>query len=268
MARARVIKKQDRCFVELPKEFLSNDEVEIFPLKEGYYLLSLPLPEGAKAAQGPSSKPETTGAATAEEIAVLHKLQSIKFGDRTPGNVAKLLGGGEKAVLGALERRGWVNIFRGDKYRDGVYNIADEVYPMLKAREQPARAQENPKSGQTAGQDQPPSYALLAKQGYLVIRDQKDAKAVSEMLKTDMKAGSVVGTKGFDGAFYVVTRNYFERASSAILETLRADSAAGADAGKIATACRLEPDGVRAVLQQLAESGDVIEKRKGTYAAV
>jgi ribosomal protein S25 len=265
MARARVIRKQDRCFVELPKEFLSVEEIELFPLRDGYYFLSMPL--------GPSQKPETkrTGA-TGEEIAVLHRLQSIKFGDRTPDNVSKALSGPEKEVLKRLEDKGWVNVFRGNKYKNGVYNIADEVYPMLKSQDAP-QAVRNPSAEQRPAAPQkaapaeslPPSYALLMKQGYMVIKDQKDAKALSEMLKSDMKSGSVVGIKGFDGSFYVVTRDYFSSASKAILDALKDRPA---DVATIAGASGLDADGARAVLQHLAESGDVIEKRKGTYAAV
>lgn len=260
MARAKVIRKQDRCFAELPPEFLSAEEIELFPLRDGYYLLSLPLPERAQ------QKGDAKGArATAEEIAVLHKLQSIKFGERTPENVGKTLSGQEKETLARLEERGWVNVFRGDKYKKGVYNIADKVYPMLRDQGEPGQKQPKAETrGPQAGPAAQPSGALLSKQGYLVIKDQNEAKALSEMLKGDMKSGAVVGTKGFDGSFYVVTRDYFERASNAILAAL----GNGSDAETIAGSCKFDVDGVRAVLQQLAESGEVIEKRKGVFAAV
>jgi hypothetical protein len=279
MARARIIRKQDRCFIELPKEFLSVDEIELFPLRDGYYFLSMPLETG----QGQKSrKPEGRNeGATSEEISVLQRLQSIKFGDRTPDQVAKALSGPEKEVLRRLEEKGWVNVFKGSKYRNGVYNIADEVYPMLKSQGQGAPAAERkseasqkqaqearnaaPERQAAPAQNLPPSYALLTKQGYMVIREQKDAKAMSEMLKSEMKSGSVTGTKGFDGSFYVVTREYFNGASKAVLDALRDKPA---DVQAIAQASGLDADGARAVLQQLAEAGDVIEKRKGTYAAV
>ena len=278
MARARVIRKQDRCFIELPKEFLCVEEIELFPLRDGYYFLSMPL--GGRQDPGPETR---DSGPTNEEIAVLHPLQSIKFGDRTPDQVSRALSGPEKEILKRLEKRGWVNVFKGSKYKNGVYNIADEVYPMLKSQGQnpPSAAEQKPEAPQkpvqatrnaapekqaaAAQQGLPPSYALLTKQGYMVIREQKDAKAMSEMLKGDMKSGSVVGTKGFDGSFYVVTREYFNSASKAVLDALKEKPA---DVPAIAEASGLDADGARAVLQQLAESGDVIEKRKGTYAAV
>lgn len=269
MARAKVIRRQERCFVELPKEFMAAEEVELFTLRDGYYLLSMPLePQTQSPAPRQAKQGATDAGPTPEEIVVLHKLQAIKFGDRTPDNVSRSLSGAEKEVLAGLESKGWVNVFIGNKYKNGVYNIADDVFPLLKAQGQAAGARDartKANQGQQPAEADPsPSYALLTSQGYLVIKDRKDAAALSEMLKTDMRSGAVVGTKGFDGSFYVVTRDYFSRASKVILAALAEE----ADVGTIASACRLDSAGVRAVLQQLAESGDVIEKRKGVFAAV
>jgi len=249
MARAKVIKKQNRCFIELPEQFLSTEEVELFALRDGYYLLTVPL-------SAVPAQPQSSAAPTPGEIAVLHKLQAIKFGDRTPENVSRALSDPEKETLKRLEKKGMVNVFRGDKYKDGVYNIDDRVYPVLK------NAKETKPQETSATRD--PSQNTLAKQGFLVIKDQREARELSERLKSEMKSGSVVGTKGFDGSFYVVTRDYFSRASKSILGALEKE----ADAPTIAAACNLDADGVRAVLQHLAESGEIIEKRKGTFAAV
>ena len=296
MARAIIIKKQDRCFVELPKEFLANDEVELFALRDGYYLLSQPLESrvsgsGSRTPKTQNPKPETEGASP-QEIAVLQKLQSIQFKDRTPANVAKMLGEAEKAVLAGLEKKKWVNVFIGNKYKDGVYNIADDVYPMLKniipeAKTQnprqetenrkpetgnPKQETQNPKPDtgnrqletRTAPVCKDPLCSLLMKQGFLVIRDTREARELSEKLKTDMKSGLVMGIKGFDGVFYVVTKDYFAHASRSILDALKSD----ANLEAITQNTKLETDGAAAVLRHLAESGDVIEKKKGIFAAV
>ena len=255
MARAKVIKKQNRCFVELPEQFLSTEEVELFALRDGYYLLTVPLESRVL---GPESRTQETGNRKLEtdEIAVLHKLQAIKFGDRTPENVSKILSNDEKETLRNLEKKGLVNLFRGNKYRNGVYNIDDRVYPILKNT--------NEQKPRETGAVSDPIYQALAKHGFLVIRDQREARELSERLKSEMKSGSVVGTKGFDGSFYVVTRDYFSKASKSILGALEKE----ADVLTIAATCKLDADGVRAVLQHLAESGEIIEKRKGTFAAV
>src|SRR5512136_1479556 len=103
---------------------VSSEEVEMFQLRDGFYLLSVPLGQG-----GP--RPREGGGVTDQEKAVLKKLLSIQFQKRTPAYVGKALSEGEKAVLDGLEKRGFVNVFRGDKYKDGVYNISDNIYPVL-----------------------------------------------------------------------------------------------------------------------------------------
>jgi hypothetical protein len=249
MARAKVIKKQNRCFIELPESFLSSEEVELFALRDGYYLLSMPL-------SSVPAQPQSSAAPTPAEIAVLHKLQAIKFGDRTPENVSRILSDNEKETLRMLEKKGLVNLFKGNKYKDGVYNIDDNVYPILKNTNE-----QKPRETSAVAD---PIHQALAKQGFIVIKDQREARELSERLKSEMKSGSVVGTKGFDGSFYVVTRDYFSKASKLILGALEKE----ADVLTIAATCKLDADGVRTVLQHLAESGEIIEKRKGTFAAV
>lgn len=277
MARAKIIKKQGRCFVELPKEFLNNDEIEFFELREGYYLLSIPLPvPGVQKDKTQDSESKTRLEPTAEEIAVLRKLQTIKFSNRIPEYVNKVLTDPEKLLLKEMGKKGWVNVFQGRKYKNGVYNIADKVYPLLKTQDaRPKTAHQQPET-QDSGQEtrnrqraagnrsDTGNYSLLLSQGYLIIRDQRDAKALSEKLKSEMKSGSVLGVKGFDGAFYVVTKDYFSKASKTILGALKEE----ADVQSITENCKLETDGVQAVLRHLAESGEVIEKKRGVYAAV
>lgn len=255
MARARIIRRQDRCFIELPKEFMSSDEAELFALRDGYYLLSIPL---TAMAQNPDNRPSGREMQDAglnpEEASVIHKLQAIKFGERSLANVQKALSDPEKEILKVLEKKRFVNLFKGDKYKEGVYNIDDRVYTHLK--------KPNEQKPNEAAAD--PARQALSKQGFMVIKDQREARELSERLKGEMKAGTIVGTKGFDGSFYVVTRDYFGKASKTILAALEKE----ADVPTIASACNLDADGVRAVLLHLAESGEVIEKRKGTYAAV
>ena len=269
MARARLIKKNDRCYIELPKEFLNNDEVELFSLKEGYYLITVPLGKELErtASDKPSTKLETGNSKpTSEEIAVLYKLQSIKFSERTSANVAKQLNEKEKETLSALEKKGLINLFKGKKYPNGVYNINDAVYPLLKNTKLESKTESTKASVPSASAPvcRDSLCALLMKQGYLVIRDTQEAKDLSEKLKAEMKSGLVIGIKGFDGVFYVVTKSYLSDVSKIILDTLKE----AADVKTITQNTKLETDAVSAVLHHLAESGDVIEKKRGVYVVV
>ena len=249
MARVRVLKRQGNSYIELPKEMNDQDELELFQLKEGYYLISLPL--GQKQAAAKPNNPEPV---TDREKEVLKKLLSIRFENRVPDYVSKALSDQEKTILRELERRKLVNVFKGDKYREGVYNISDSTYSLLSGREPETR---DTKPGTAT--DLP---AILKRQGYLVVMDRNEARALSERLNPEMKSGSIAGVKGFDNKFYIATRQYIMAAQGSIAAALKEPM----DAAGIAAAAKLDPEGCIAVLHIMAEAGDVIEKKRGIFA--
>jgi hypothetical protein len=79
-----------------------------------------------------------------------------------------------------------------------------------------------------------------------------------------MKSGAVVGVKGFDGKFYIVTRSYFNQSQAVVGSILKEDM----DAPSIAAMAKLEPEGCLAVLRLMAENGELIEKKRGVFAPV
>lgn len=310
MARVRILRRQNSGYMELPKEMLGYDEVELFQLKDGYYLLTAPLEgsrgQAGKRAQGEDAReakvPERSGVSvvrseggaarsegseargearsegvviTPAERQVLKTLLAIRFEKRTPPYVAKELSEQEMFVLRELERKGFVNVFRGQKYKEGVYNIRDSIYPLLSQTGQKtgaaAAAGSAPAPGYAsaapaAAQRPSPqgSFSMLSSRGFMIINDRNEARSLSEQLASEMKSGAVVGVKGFDGKFYIVTRAYFTKAQAVLSTVLREPM----DCDSIATAAKLDPDGCRAVLRLMAENGDVIEKKKGIFAPI
>jgi hypothetical protein len=252
MGKAKIIKRQERCFIELPASFNSFDEIELFELRQGYYLLSVPLdkPEPAQKDSGPSN----------DEILILKKLSSIKFNERSPENVDRIFNADEKQLLEIVLKKGWASLFKGRKYKNGVYSIPERVYPLLRGKK--IEAKEKPKEEKTEKQD--PTRETLQKKGYVIVKDQGEAKFLSEKLKTEIKSKSIIGIKGFDGVFYLVTKEFIDEKGKVVLEFLQKE----ADVKAIAAACKMQTDEVNALLNHLAESGDIIEKKKGLYAAV
>lgn len=265
MVRVRILKRQNSAYMELPEGLLGYDEVELFELKKGYYLLTAPLGQAAAAAPAPKGGEIT-------ERSVLKKLLAIRFENRTPANVSKALSEEEKAVLAELERKGLVNVFKGTKYKEGVYNVRDSAYALARketGNPEPKTGNREPGTvGREPGTTQPASgmdtAAILVRQGYLVVGDRNEARALSERLGQQMKSGAVAGVKGFDNRFYIVTRAYLTKAQASIESVLKEDM----DAAGIAAAARLEPEGCLAVLRLLAESGNIIEKKRGIFAPV
>jgi len=280
MGKVRVLKQQNRSFVELPPELRDQQEMEIFQLREGYYLLTVPLGQQTGQKEDKQTQPAQSqsfqpakGAGEAgsggpgmgeSERMVLRKLLAIRFEMRTPANVARQLSKEELELLKQLERRGFVNVFRGSKYKDGVYNISDSIYPLLSQRETTASSPSASPQRPQQPASYPDSFGLLNSRGYLIIADKNEARNLSDRFQQEMKSGAVVGVKGFDGKFYVVTRNYFEKSQETISAVLKEDMSVDA----IATAGKLDADGCRAVLRLMAENGEVIEKRRGIFAPV
>ena len=241
MVRVRVIRRGDRSYILLPEELKSLEEIEVFHLRDNYYLLSAPL----------SKKPETP---KPTEEAVLLKLLSIKFGNRTPAYIEKVFTPEEKSVLKLLEKKKMVNVFRGEKYKEGVYNVKDSAYALVKGKmKKPASAGRRPSP-----------YNELKTRGFAVIDDKNTARRFAEQLNDEMRKGSVKGVKGFDGKFYIATSSYLKKASLAIAKILKEPM--GIE--KIAGTANLDENGCRAAILFMSENGEIIEKKKGVFAPV
>ncbi|MBI5046721.1 hypothetical protein HZC07_03245, partial [Candidatus Micrarchaeota archaeon] len=224
MPKIRVLKKENNSYIKLPQDLSSVDEIEFFQLRDGYYLVL-----------------------------------AIRFENRTPPQVMNALSESEKIVLKELERKNLVNVFKGNKYKDGVYNIADSTYSQVYAKEGESKENAQTKSQQgqqpTQAKQQhtqpqaiyrpPPTpnlgqkFAVLNSQGFLIITDKLEAKDLSEAFSQQMKSGMVVGVKGFDGKFYVVTRDYLLKSQLAITATLKEPMDSDSDA----LSTQLDPEG-------------------------
>lgn len=246
MPKVRVLRRENKAYVELPEEMLNYQELELFPLKKGYYLLSTPLGNEKQRAPGDPLDEE--------ERHVLKKLLSIRFEKRTPPYVAKALSQQEKEVLRRLEKKNFVNVYRDKKYRQGVYNIRNKIYPLLRGERMQPKESKGPHSD---------SFSLLKTQGYIIIKDKREAFELSRRLNQE-KRNSAIGVKGFDGSFYIVTRDYLTKAQAAIFSVLKEEM----DPPSIAEATKLDSDGCMTVLRLMAENGDIIEKKKGVFAPV
>ncbi len=252
----RIIRKGTDCYLQLPPEFSQTEEAELFKLKDGYYLISLPLGKSVqeKPAQEKQVQQNQT-APTSEEKEVLRKLSAIKFENRTPKQIMQSFSANERTMLSQMEKKGFVQLYKGGKYKDGVYSIPDKVYPLLKETS-PTLA--TPK---TASPLDP-----FFKQGFIVFANNNDAASFSDLLKKTRNSLNILGIKGFDGKFYVVTKDYMIDLSGKIRVVLKGNNTM--TSSMIAKACNAEDAGCRAVLLLMAEKGDVLEKKKDIFVLV
>jgi len=99
---------------------------------------------------------------------------------------------------------------------------------------------------------------------YLILNSEDEARQLSKGLAEKIKCGDVVGVRGFDKRFYVVSRDYLEKTAPVVKEA----AGGGAELKTIASRSKLAPDACLAVLTVLQEEGEVIEKKRGFYSVV
>jgi hypothetical protein len=255
--RIKTIQKESGTYVRLPDDFRKAEELEIFQLRDGYYLLSLPLgaavktkAEGKAAAEPEAKARAPAPPAVAEEDArgltqaenrVLEKLASIRFEKRTGTSIREDFSRQDREALLSLERKGAVTFIKSKKYPDGVYNIQSEFYPAPKKDAGPEKSA-------------PDLERQLFRDGYIILQDSNAAQRLSEVLQKQKNA--VTGVKGFDGKYYVVTRAHMERVRR-VLARWRGDYV---DPRAMAAKFGIHTDAVKAVLKILAEGGEYTEK--------
>ncbi len=214
----------------------------------------------------------------ADELAVLKKLDTLRYGQRTPENVAKLLNDSEKSTLQRLLKEKAVTLFKNPKEQKPLYGISKAIYDKFLMRKKVAEQQERvqaprpvqqaptfakrPMAQQPAGIENE-NVKSLETNGFVVIQTESEASAVSLALEDSIRHGMVLGTRAFNKKFYIVLRSFINENSPKILKAVRVGPSKVSD---IAKEAKIDEDAVRAILYLLAESGEVSERRKDVFA--
>ena len=240
----------------LPDEMANAASLEIFPLRDGLYLVSA---KGAiDRARG------AIGAAlelTEQERQLVKKLLAIKFEKRTPADVDRTLSSQEKATLSALMQRKVVNVFRSGKYESGVYNVSDAIFGHSRDA---AGAPQNATAGKATAAPAAPQRASdpLAK-GWLVLDNEGDARMLSGALSDRIKSGDVSGLRAFDRKYYYTRKDFADRWQPKLLKALEKGDKT---AEELSREVGLDAEGCRALLLHMGEGGELLEKSKGKFA--
>lgn len=97
----------------------------------------------------------------------------------------------------------------------------------------------------------------------MVVENEIDAKRFSDLFGDKIKNGDITGIRGFDKKFYVCTKKFFLEHESSILKALSKESK---PIEQIAREVSLLPSAALILLTLMADSGDIIEKRRGFFA--
>lgn len=105
----------------------------------------------------------------------------------------------------------------------------------------------------------------LYSQGYVVLSNEADAKALSDALAQEIRAGAVIGVRGFDKKYYVATREFFESASEKVRRALGSKEAT---VTQISAVTKAPLEACLTVLYVMKECGELVEKRRGCFSLI
>jgi hypothetical protein len=95
------------------------------------------------------------------------------------------------------------------------------------------------------------------------VRNEQRAKRLSEELADRIKAGQIMGTKSFEGTFYIIDSTFYNEKSAKVLEKLR--EIKNSDLQALSKELSLTPTLVKIVCTFLGEEGQILEKRREIY---
>ena len=209
-----------------------------------------------------------------EEIELINKLLSMKFSDRTPESVNKQLNPSEKKILSSLIEKKAVNLFKSPKYKEGVYNIRDKIYGMIKdiekqGKEKDVKAIPEKKTEKVARigdaeETEKDPMKRLEKHGYAVIEYESEARRVSEEISSKGRKREIIGIRGFDKRYYVLKSSFFIRNQPKIKNVLKEGKKS---LDQISSETGLDKQACTGILALMNDNGDVIEKRKGVFVS-
>ncbi len=274
----KVFKQNNKLTVYIPFEVArglgieENDEVDFFRYNDKAFLFVKKadianLLIGAVSAPAPVPQPivqRGNDYISNEELAVLKKLDTVRYPQRTMEKINEILGSQEKALLQQLIKKKAVSPFKKGSVE--LYGISKSVYDKFLMRKKPSpEAKPSPVKIQLSGHIEGP-YAKyikqLEEQGFLVVQTEAEAGGISLALEQSIRHGKVLGTRAFNRKFYIVTRPFFDLHNPGITKAMREGMS---KVGEIASAADVNEDAARAILYLLAESGDVREKRKDSF---
>jgi len=239
--KAEIKEIEGKKYLLLPED-LSSSWLELFKLKDGFYLLTVPLEEVKK-------QPAPEEKLSEEEKRLLIDLSLIRFEKRTLANVKKSLSKKQLELLKSLIKRGYVSIFKKGKYKDvGVLNFSDKIFAMLKEEKRKIKEKEEEKK---EGLESTKPFFTLTK-------DRQNE--VNELV-----ARGYIAVMGMDNKIYIARQRDFYTLSNKIKKALMNEEKS---AEEIARELGEDAEAVSVVLKILWAKGEVMEARKDLFALV
>ena len=250
--------------------FRFSDRAFLFAKKEDIANLLLVTKSGVSAGPAPmGQQPPKKVEVSQEEVGVLKKMDTLRYANRTPANVSKLLNEGERKTLQGLISKRIVWLFKPK----GSYSISKDVYDKFLMRKQaaataPAKKEAVEPQGKMVILPVKTANANVDKletDGYIVLPTEAEASSLSLSVEDSIRSGKVLGIRAFNKKFYIVLRAFFDKNSEKVIKELKSGPK---KVDELVKSTDLKEDGIRAMLYLLSEQGDVSERRKDVFTLI
>jgi hypothetical protein len=257
MAKAKADKGTNSIIID-EKDFASlgfpaDKEIEVIKVEEGVWVITQKqVQRPAEQKENPAdektqkSAVEKTQKIDEVEQRIIGYLKNKPFKVRVEGVFENTLSKEELKKLREMIKAKKVSKFKSnEKYKKSVYQVV----------EQETRNFENVEKGI--------EEFSLEKDGFIVVRNEQRAKRLSEELADRIKAGQIMGTKSFEGTFYIIDSTFYNEKSAKVLELLKQKK--NSDLQELSKELALTPTVVKIVCTFLGEEGQILEKRREIY---
>ena len=103
----------------------------------------------------------------------------------------------------------------------------------------------------------------LEKDHFTVFSSEELARRLSQKLDKAIRRREILGTKSFDGEYFVIKTALYEKHSPAVLRLIKENSPITVDA--LSEKLRLDKKLISAICEFLKEEGEITERRKDVY---
>jgi len=141
------------------------------------------------------------------------------------------------------------------------FELKDGVYTLYKLKKDYFLKPDNYeyKNKQEYFKKEEPSKTIL--KDYYIFSNENEAKTFSRKYFKEIKSKKLIGLKGFDGNFYILKTEFFDKIKNLILK-LNKQEFIIKDLEKLIT---INPNALRGILEIMKEEGIIIENKKDSF---
>ncbi len=246
----------EREFNELG--FDPNREYEVVKAKDGLWVLM---------DQGPRKAPAGNAEQAELEKKILDLIRKKSLSERVEGKFEKYLNNKELACFQQLLKDDKVVPFKlNQSYTHGVYKLPEELDPPKKAGSTPAQGAASAQPAATAGAEKRPEDYSLDRDGFMIIKNEFEARRASEQLRAQIKGGLIKAQKTFDGEVVFVRVDALLHHRQKLLTYLKNKKMSSLE--NAAKDLNMSKPLIKVIAEFLKEDGELVEKRKGLYQII